>query len=334
MSDSVSPGESRSGTGSYACIKSTPDWGTHVSGSTSTSFPYSAADLDRFKEVQRLAYDIALKVESQLQVGITEAEVCTLIAAAQTEHDVIQIFHEPFAWFGRRTLLGAEWTPTITSVKEMATTGIKPSTRFTPTGEALADGVPFIIDLAPVLRGYSSDIGYSCKLGRNGVFDELDEGLARIRTFLLDGIRAGDTMLTIYRDLDDLLDDHGWQNCHQHYPDRALGHLVFPLRHDPIRPSRIPGYGPAAAEGLLAAGLEALERGSCYPVWNNDAFSDFPAAPGLWAVEPHIGGDGVGVKFEELLVVTDDDAFWLDDQLPHSLRWADAGYSIESERRP
>ncbi len=60
-------------------------------------------------------------------------------------------------------------------------------------------------------------------------------------------------------------------------------------------------------------------------MWNDSAFSDYPAAPGLWAVEPHIGGDGVGVKFEELLVVTDDDAFWLDDQLPHSLRWADAG---------
>jgi hypothetical protein len=27
------------------------------------------------------------------------------------------------------------------------------------------------------------------------------------------------------------------------------------------------------------------------------------------------------VKFEELLVVTEDDAFWLDDDLPHVRRW-------------
>jgi hypothetical protein len=27
------------------------------------------------------------------------------------------------------------------------------------------------------------------------------------------------------------------------------------------------------------------------------------------------------VKFEELLVVTDDDAFWLDDDLQHVRRW-------------
>jgi hypothetical protein len=41
-------------------------------------------------------------------------------------------------------------------------------------------------------------------------------------------------------------------------------------------------------------------------------------------VEPHIGFRGVGVKFEELLVVTDGDAFWLDDDLPHVRRWRTA----------
>lgn len=44
--------------------------------------------------------------------------------------------------------------------------------------------------------------------------------------------------------------------------------------------------------------------------------------PGLWAVEPHLGFAGVGAKFEELLVITDDDAYWLDDDLPHVRRWA------------
>jgi hypothetical protein len=46
-----------------------------------------------------------------------------------------------------------------------------------------------------------------------------------------------------------------------------------------------------------------------------------PAEPGLWAVEPHIGFCGVGVKWEELLVVTEDDAYWLDDNLPHVRRF-------------
>ena len=42
---------------------------------------------------------------------------------------------------------------------------------------------------------------------------------------------------------------------------------------------------------------------------------------GLWAIEPHLGFRGVGVKFEELLVVIEDDAYWLDDDLPHVRRW-------------
>lgn len=38
---------------------------------------------------------------------------------------------------------------------------------------------------------------------------------------------------------------------------------------------------------------------------------------GLWAIEPHIGAQGFGAKFEELLVVEPDRAFWLDDDVPH-----------------
>jgi hypothetical protein len=169
--------------------------------------------------------------------------------------------------------------------------------------------------------------------GTNTLFNQLDAGLARIRTFLLEGVRAGETLLDLYRLLDHLLDARGWLNCHQHYPARALGHLVFPLGHEPERPTPIPGFGTAAAEGLLAAGAHALDDDLCYPVWNGTAFTDHRATPGLWAVEPHIGCDGVGVKFEELLVVTEDDAYWLDDALPHVQRWAAARYSTESFRR-
>jgi hypothetical protein len=58
------------------------------------------------------------------------------------------------------------------------------------------------------------------------------------------------------------------------------------------------------------------------PLWADGAISDHPATPGLWAVEPHIGFRDVGVKFEEILVVTSSgSAYWLDDDLPHVRRW-------------
>jgi hypothetical protein len=127
-----------------------------------------------------------------------------------------------------------------------------------------------------------------------------------------------------------LVTKHGWENCHQHYPERALGHLVFPLVHEPNRKSPLPGFAAAAGEGLFAAGLYALESRTCYPVWNDRTLTNFRPTPGVWAVEPHIGREGVGVKFEELLVVTEDDAYWLDDDLPHCRRWEAAGYTTSN----
>ncbi len=295
----------------------------------SSPFPYSAVELDQFRQVQRQAYDIALSVESQLQPGMTEIEVCRLMTAAQARHDIVQVFHEPYAWFGRRTLLGPDWSPQAGGALGREDDGWLPSPAFLPTDAALAEGAPLILDLAPAVNGISSDVGYSCVLGPNVMFNDLDRGLAQIRSFLLEGVRSGETMLNLYCELDFLLSQHGWENCHQHYPERALGHLVFPLEAEPDRRSPLPGFGTAAAERLVAAGVAAQEGGSSYPVWNDTAFSDCAAAPGLWAVEPHIGRDGVGVKFEELLVVTENDAFWLDDHLLHTQRWAAAGYSIK-----
>jgi Xaa-Pro aminopeptidase len=303
-----------------------PVWGTKLPRNT---FAHSAADLDRFRQVQRLAYDIALRVEAQLRIGMTEAEVASLLAATQIQQGIFQFYHEPFAWFGSRTML-EQLDPGET---ETGAAPLRTHPKFFPTGETLADGTPVILDLAPAVNGISADVGYSCVVGKNKLFNELDAGLARIRTMLVEGIRGGDTLRSLSRLLDQLLAERGWENCHRHYPTQGLGHLVFPLEPDPDRASPVPGMGTAAAEGLLAAGAEALEYDSCYPVWNDSTFADHPAAPGIWAIEPHIGRDRVGVKFEELLVVTEDDAFWLDDHLPHLFRWAAARYSTESFRR-
>jgi hypothetical protein len=75
----------------------------------------------------------------------------------------------------------------------------------------------------------------------------------------------------------------------------------------------------------LGRTMTVAARQGWSPLWNGGARSDHPPVPGLWAVEPHLGFRGVGAKFEELLVVTDDDAFWLDDDLPHVRRWAARG---------
>jgi Xaa-Pro aminopeptidase len=278
------------------------------------SFPYGERDLARFREVQRLAYDIAEEVAGALEVGMTERDACDAIAAAQAARDVDQVFHHPFAWFGERTMLAPGW----------AQAGIEGGRGggFFPTDTAITEGTAVIVDLAPVIDGYCSDIGYSSVVGTNDVYEELLAGLAPMRDQLLVGVRAGHTLRDLYVELDEVIADHGWVNCHQEYPDRALGHRVMRLGPDPDHAGPIPGFGVAAGEGLVAAIMESVEHDTCWPIWNDSERAHHRPTPGVWAVEPHIGREGVGAKFEELMVVTDDDAYWLDDDLPHVRRWA------------
>jgi hypothetical protein len=277
--------------------------------------------LARFRAVQRLAYTWAAETEATLEVGMTERDVTEALAQRHRAAGVDQVFHEPFAWFGARTMLGPDWAPDGAEIDDLSVAGLGRDSAFFATETALAHGMPVIVDLAPVVDGAPSDIGYSCILGENPVYDELVAGLEPMRAFLLEGVRRGDSLRSLYRALDEVIADHGWENCHQHYPARALGHLVMPLAPDPDHDSPIPGFGTAAAEALLTSAIEAAVAGTCSPIWNDLPEADHPPTPGLWAVEPHIGRDGVGAKWEEILVVTDRDAFWLDDDLPHHRKW-------------
>jgi hypothetical protein len=107
---------------------------------------------------------------------------------------VTQVFHQPYAWFGPRTVLGEGPGAAAVGVLDLTSAGVLPQRSFFPTGAALADGMPLILDLAPALHGIAADVGYSCVFGHNDTFDELDRGLARIRSFLTEGVRSGETM--------------------------------------------------------------------------------------------------------------------------------------------
>jgi hypothetical protein len=82
---------------------------------------------------------------------------------------------------------------------------------------------------------------------------------------------------------------------------------------------RIWGLGAEQVGWFIGKTLGAQRfGGDGSPNWNHTRSSDHPPTPGLWAVEPHLGKNGVGAKFEEILVITETDAYWLDDGgLPH-----------------
>jgi Xaa-Pro aminopeptidase len=261
-------------------------------------------ELTQFRDVQQLAYDAAQAVAATLEPGVTEKQAARRMRDYLTERDVADWFHTPFAWFGDRT----------------AFRGFTNPLQFFPSNRQLIEGMPFILDCAPVRDGYVADIGYAGCLGTNRIYELLMDDLAEYRTLIVARVRDGVPLKQIYLDVDALIKRQGYDNRHRVYPGRVIAHQVKKIH------SRLPkfiaaGFGIRALQTLVGDLIvERMHHRS--PLWADGEISNHPATPGLWAVEPHIGFRSVGVKFEELLVVTENgDAFWLDDDLPHVRRW-------------
>jgi Xaa-Pro aminopeptidase len=260
-----------------------------------------------FKHSQRVAYDCVTAIERELREGITERAVAKRMGEWLADHGVREFFHQPFVWFGERTAF---------------TRFVQPF-QFFPTGKKLEQGMPVILDVAPIIDGHASDIGYACRLGDNARHERMLRDLEPYRQLILDGVRARKTMTDIYREVDQLIERQGYRNRHQAYPFRVLAHRVNLVPEVARTEFKLFGFGVPAVNflfGRLAQTVRGVEHQT--PFWNDKRPAAYPAGPGLWAVEPHIGFDGIGVKWEELLVVTaDGDAYWLDDDLPHVRRF-------------
>lgn len=266
--------------------------------------------LEGFRRSQRVAYDAATEVEAQLRVGMTEKDAARLLHEALARRGVREYFHQPFAWFGERT----------------AFVGFRQPLQFFPTKQRLELGMPVILDVAPIVDGHASDIGYACRLGENALHDRMLLDLEPYRALILDGVRAHKNLDAIYREVDALIARQGYHNRHRVYPFRVLAHRVGFVPSEARTEFKLAGFGVPAISylfGRVSQALRAWEHDHS-PFWNDLATSAHRAEPGLWAVEPHIGIGGVGVKWEELLVVPEQgEPYWLDDDLPHVRRFGE-----------
>ena len=113
----------------------------------------------------------------------------------------------------------------------------------------------------------------------------------------------------------------GFRNAHQVYPRRVLGHRVTKTQTTFYDRLSVLGFSLRQTQWLLPGIVKALtkrDRGQS-GFWNDLPESQHAPLPGTWAVEPHLASmDGqVGAKFEEILVISTSDAYWLDDNVPH-----------------
>jgi Xaa-Pro aminopeptidase len=263
--------------------------------------PVSERDTESgFRTAQKLAYACAQAIGADLQPGVTEQETAAAMRRWLEQRGVTAWFHLPFAWFGDRT----------------AFRGVRLPHQFFPTDRRLEAGMPYILDCAPVVDGYTCDIGYTASLGSNPVVDLLLDDLAEHRALILAEIRKRTSLRRIYQAVDELAARQGYENRHQAYPFRVIAHQVPSHPIAGVHQATALHFGVASVATLVRTTAVGARNGWS-PLWNGGRRSDHPPVAGLWAVEPHLGFRGVGAKFEELLVVTDTDAYWLDDDLPH-----------------
>lgn len=260
--------------------------------------------ISTFQRWQRVSYAVLGEVADQLMPGMTEKDATRVAVRAFEREGTRRYFHPPVALFGSRTALPEPWT----------------TASFWPTDHPLRPGDPFILDASPIFDGFVVDTSVSRTAGPGApqhACAAADDLLYRDR--ILDAVRSGATCREIAVAVDADITARGYENRHGKHPEAVLGHRVVRLDDADALPGgrRKIESDPVLLGWFVKSIMADAARASMPPTWNDRAVCGHRASSGLWAIEPHIAVDGIGVKWEELLVVDGPDAYWLDDQVPH-----------------
>ena len=175
-----------------------------------------------------------------------------------------------------------------------------------PSDTRLKEDDVIILDTAPVYEEYAGDIGYTMTLKPNEELKKAKQRLLEFRREIPELFKSPMTPKEIWAHVDQGLKASGYDNIHSMYPFAVLGHRMHRM---PL--SRLPGI---AVPFSLHSYWALLSRGLFPELLSPDHEGE---KIGVWAIEPHLGGAGFGAKFEEILVVEKDRAYWLDEEVPH-----------------
>lgn len=261
---------------------------------------FSTDDVEGFRRAQRLANDCVTSVARQLQVGITEKAAASLLQAYLEDHGTRHFLHRPFAWFGEHS----RFDPYDEDYD-----------LYHPTDRALEGDDVFILDVSPILNGYTGDVGYANSLRTHAGLEQAKTFLRRLREEIPGLFASERTTDEIWKHVGQRMADAGYTVCHELYPFRVLGHRVYhvPERQMAKEPKRLNG-GPMGTSWFSSQALTAFaSHGFASELINPEHRG---SKLGLWAIEPHLGGPGFGAKFEEILQVEEGAARWIDDDVP------------------
>ena len=266
---------------------------------------FSPEMLQEFKRLQRLSFSILEQMASELTEGISEKDVARELFRRYRAHGFTSFFHLPVVLFGDRTALPGNWT----------------IGNFFPKSRTLQKDDAVILDSAPLYKGYLVDTSYSFCFGENDTHKKMMADLAEFRTSVLDAVNAGSTFKAIADDVHGRILEMGYEPVHNKHPGEVLGHRAVKVADLPFK-WRLQGFdGLSLGWFTLKGKLSRTMVKAKSPTWNQSPQSDHAPYDGLWLVEPHTGLNGVGAKWEEVLVIDGGKAYWLDDDVPHMRQW-------------
>lgn len=245
-------------------------------------------DLQKLKNCQRIARLGVQETVRAIQEGWSEQQVCHYLDTALRDLGVDNYFHHPFAWFGERTRFdGIRLYPQFQPRKD----------RFLKPDEVV------ILDVAPLFQGVSSDIGYSFSLEPREDLQAAKKYLKDLRETIRKNFESGTTAANVWKSIAKDIEQHGYDVIHRRYPLQVLGHRLY-NHPDQSHHLHFLNFGWEAYKSILMGGVVS------------EIISPYfqKSVEGIWAIEPHIGGSQFGAKFEEVLIVKNGKAEWLDEE--------------------
>ena len=273
-----------------------------MSASLSSTPELRSAYVKGVAEAQRIAREAILSVAEGVKPGDTELRVAARLEREFRRAKIAHWLHTPYAWWGERTRFDwhGRW-----------------ETNALPSDRVLQDGEAFVLDAAPIVRGFPADFAYSgfasgTAEGKSA-HARLLQQLTDLKRELVRWVGEAESGGALCRRVAEAIENAGLDVIHTRYPAQVLAHT---LEGFPNWCSSAPRIGTGFQLPLLVTygvGLVLHHlAGARYPFLNAGA----PARPqGLYAVEPHLGYGSLGAKFESVLLVDGDETRWLDPEL-------------------
>lgn len=266
---------------------------------------FNAGELAQFLELQKQSFSILQSAASRLRGGETEKAVARQLVKDYYSAGFTSFFHLPVVLFGERAALPGDWTVE----------------KFYPKRKTLDEGDSVILDASPIRDGFLVDTSYSFCFGENQAHRDMMSHLSQYRDSIPIAVNQGATFRQIADNVIENMTRHGYEPVHTKHIGEVLGHRAVRLSKLPFNP-RMKGFDAFAISWFKLKNKLAMSGlGRRSPLWNNLKASEHAPHDGLWLVEPHAGKDGVGAKWEEILVIEGGEARWLDEAPPHVLQW-------------